>query len=214
MPDRPLPDVLLFVDCETTGLDPDVDMLLEVAAAAYLMPDMRLLDNFSALVNDTDKSPQPDRPSLAENVLAMHRESGLLDQWLTAAAGEALWSRARLAEQFDYLLHASVGEKVGGDEPIVQFAGNSVHFDLAFLQRPLARGFCWNLVSHRQFNVSTLRDAALMWADETMAARVEEAASSDHPHRAYADLQASVATTRLVAETMLGFSLPAARSEP
>ncbi len=137
--------MLLWIDLETTGLDPVGDHIVELAW-------MTSYDDLSARSNShnyvIDISPAA-RKQLAENpyVLDMHKTSGLLEDI------DAAKNVFRLEDVEDDILAALKRETVSGDR--ISVAGFSVHFDLAFINEHMPR--LAELLSHRVYDVSTLR---------------------------------------------------------
>ena len=137
--------MLLWIDLETTGLDPVGDHIVELAW-------MTSYDDLSARSNShnyvIDISPAA-RKQLAENpyVLDMHKTSGLLEDI------DAAKNVFRLEDVEDDILAAIKRETVSGDR--ISVAGFSVHFDLAFINEHMPR--LAELLSHRVYDVSTLR---------------------------------------------------------
>jgi oligoribonuclease len=138
--------MLLWIDLETTGLDPVGDHIVEVAW-------MTSYDDLSARSNShnyvIDLSPVA-RKQLMENpfVLDMHKTSGLLED-LDAVPGNVF----RIEDVEDDIIAALKRETVSGDR--ISVAGFSVHFDLAFINEHMPR--LAELLSHRVYDVSTLR---------------------------------------------------------
>lgn len=133
-------DRLLWLDLETTGLNPDQDVILEVGAIIsdwYGSP----LSVFHSLVESPGW-----REKLVANPVAeqMHIESGLID----AFAG---WSAARCTETVDSdIIDWLTGEDYPSGMPI---CGNSVHFDKAFAARYMPR--LTEFVGYRVIDISS-----------------------------------------------------------
>lgn len=118
MSDQPI--VYLWLDLETTGLDPRYDDILEVA---WHVTTADLQDittrTYSYLVDEPDVVMSP-------QVALMHARSGLL---------EALTSEPPSALEYIEAL-------ILGDIPpdcTVQLAGSGIHFDKAFIERCMPR---------------------------------------------------------------------------
>lgn len=138
--------MLLWIDLETTGLDPQGDYIVEVAwMTSY--DDLTARSNTHSYV--VDLSPAA-RKQLMENpyVLDMHKTSGLLDD-LDAVPGNVF----RIEDIEDDIIAAIKRETVSGDR--ISVAGFSVHFDLSFINEHMPR--LAELLSHRVYDVSTLR---------------------------------------------------------
>lgn len=138
--------MLLWIDLETTGLDPVGDHIVEVAwMTSY--DDLTARSHVNSYV--IDLSPVA-RKQLMENpfVLDMHKTSGLLED-LDAVPGNVF----RIEDVEDDIIAALKRETVSGDR--ISVAGFSVHFDLAFINEHMPR--LAELLSHRVYDVSTLR---------------------------------------------------------
>lgn len=153
------PRYLLWCDLETSGLDPEIDEILEIAwsltefAAPYAAADLG--PRYVTASEDHLIDPGPDGPPLYlmdPKVRSMHEESGLL-----AALRDAAGSMPSLKEVEDLLLSLSEGWPTspadGERDERVVIAGNSVGFDLGFLRTEMPR-FAKRL-SHRVFDVSS-----------------------------------------------------------
>lgn len=157
---------LLFLDLETTGLEPTEDKILEVAAVV-VDSDLNPLASFVRTVKH-------DEPLAFDKwAQRQHEESGLLkDCYMTGLPLRIveydlyMW----LAEQFE------VQEKV-------HLAGNSIHFDRSFIKQYMptfeAR------LHHRMFDVSTLK---VFWEMKNLP----PAPRSEILHRALSDCYGSI----------------------
>lgn len=133
--------VLVWIDVETTGLDPDEDVILEIAGR---ITDMRgdPIDGVPAFHAVRTHARYMD--GLLERnprVLEMHTASGLLDEM---RAQRTFWVDQRRA------LVAWLGEH--GKKGIL--AGYSVHFDRGFLREHI--GEALELLHYRQLDVTSL----------------------------------------------------------
>jgi len=166
-----LPDRLVWVDIETTGLDPVKDRILEVAV---VITDNRLVE-----LGMGHWVVRPDGLALDAFLVKMHTTNGLLGDLKHAAA---------LAD-VDVMAAGLVRVSGAAGGPI---CGSSPHFDLSFLRLHmplLAR--CFN---HRCFDVSTLKLGHLIELGPSLVKAQEEKA--DTAHRALADIRYSIACAR------------------
>lgn len=133
---------LIWLDLETTGLDPRFHDILEVAAQFATLDDPARLEpkvvdavlGFSALR----------RAGLSDFILEMHRKSGLLD------ACHA--SDFTLSDAEDLLL--ALVPEVADKEQRPVLAGSSVHFDLGFLRVHMPQLAA--RLSHRVFDTTAI----------------------------------------------------------
>lgn len=164
----------LWLDLETTGLDPNAPgaRILEVAFAIVAdgpLGDLSIAESFHAPIACADVPEGVD-----PYVERMHRKSKL---WADCAGPDAL----DLAE-VDALAALTVEATWPGER--VMLAGNSVHFDLAWIRvhMPLLAA----KVSHRVLDVSALQAALAAWLPGFEPHRA-------NAHRALADVEASIA---------------------
>lgn len=116
---------IVWFDVETTGLDPECDLALEVGARVTDMRGVRVLDrDYQALIDVGDLGSVMDRAD--ERVQRLHSESGLWADLWSAGSG------AKPVGLVDVELTAWLEGAVDGDRGTVfYFGGNSVAFDRA-----------------------------------------------------------------------------------
>lgn len=163
---------LVWVDLEMTGLDPDREVIVEIAV----------------IVTDGQLSVLHEGPDLVlgaeEDVLAamhprvkeMHKRSGL-----TAEIRASELSAAEAEEQVLAFVKRYV--PAASSAPL---AGNSVHADRAFLKKYMPK-----LEAHlhyRNVDVSTIKELARRWYPDA----VEAAPPKGGGHRALADIRESI----------------------
>jgi oligoribonuclease len=168
---KPGTDLLVWVDIETTGLDPKTDAILEIAC---VITDGDLRDRSTAFSMITDAARDRAFSSMHPRVQDMHLASGLWGASLTSkyAPDDAC---AMLAEYISNRIP-------DGYRP--PLAGSSVHFDRAFLgeHAPLAL----ERLHYRNLDVSSVREAVLRFWPQVGEPR-------EPAHRALADVRASIA---------------------
>lgn len=174
---------LIWVDLETTGLDPKKDLILE---GAVLITDgnLNVLSSYEQVI----WQPESRFDLMQPFVFEMHSESGLL---------HAVKKSSKGLEDFQRKFHGMLYD--AGVEPFQGvIAGSTVHFDKAFLveQIPSLRGF----FSHRCFDTSTLKAAHKLW----MPCRDILAENEDAKHRAMADVKYSLELARYYKDTLFG----------
>ena len=178
----------LWLDLETTGLDPASGVPLEFAAVLCedaRGDDFRVVQSFtSAIHHEVDAL---DALRIDRTVLDMHAANGL-------------WKDVQLASvsvaDVDAFLAALAADLTGGRERAVRLAGSSVHFDLAWCRvhfPTFAR-----YLSHRVLDVTTLRAAVDVWAPAPVEWPRRDA------HRALDDVLASIAEARVARAALFG----------
>lgn len=162
----------LWIDLETTGLDPDAEAILECAA---IVTDADLVELGDPLVMVLQATPEF-RDEASEFVQAMHDESGL---WL------ACYDSRLHPDDLDAALTSLIERyEWAAEKPIL--AGSTVHFDRSFVESWL---FVGERLHHRHLDTSSLKLA------QEDACGIEFA-KSGKAHRALADVCESLALTR------------------
>lgn len=146
------PDMLLWMDVETTGLDPDHDRILEVEMRCTDMRGVLCVGGFHRVIGLAERNVS----ITDENFKAwrMHCANGLLEDALDGGYTEEAAANA-LEEYVDSLAQSFT----------LHPAGSNPQFDLDFLRRldpDIVRR-----MSHRKLDVTTLRHLADWFTDET-----------------------------------------------
>jgi oligoribonuclease len=174
-------ELLVWVDCEMTGLDLTTDALLEVAA---LVTDAEL--NILGEGVDVVIKPSPEAlEQMGDFVRAMHAGSGLL-----AVLDEGLEMRAAEERVLDYIRQFVTEPKKA------PLAGNTIGTDRAFLARDMAdlEGY----VHYRNVDVSSIKELARRWYPRAYY----QAPMKSGNHRALADIQESIEELRYYREAV------------
>ena len=167
---------LVWIDLEMTGLDPEVEHIVEIAV---IITDGQL----DHVVEGPDLvlgAPGDALDRMHEVVVKMHAESGL-----TSAVREATLNVADAQAQVLDFVRAHVPEP-----RVAPLAGNSVHADRAFLRRYMPELEAH--VHYRNVDVSTLKELARRWRPEAL----EAAPRKTGGHRAMADIRESIEEMR------------------
>ena len=164
------------MDLEMTGLDPDVDVIVEIAT---LVTD----DDLEIVAEGPDlvvHQPAEVLDRMDDFVRTMHTRSGLLDA--IAASSTTLEEAGAATLEF---LRSHIDEAAN-----VPLCGNSIGTDRRFLARylPDIEGF----LHYRSVDVSTIKELARRWHPEAVKSAPEKAGG----HRAMDDIRESVAELR------------------
>ncbi len=177
----PVNEMLVWVDCEMTGLDLRADALIEVAALVTDAELNVLGDGVDVLIKPSDEALE----QMSDFVRAMHQNSGLLeelDQGLTMAQAE---------ERVLEYVSSQVPE--AGKAPL---AGNTIGTDRAFLARDMPALEAH--VHYRNVDVSSVKELARRWYPRVY---YQSPAKSGN-HRALADIQESIEELRYYREAV------------
>ncbi|MDF5757244.1 oligoribonuclease [Spongiactinospora sp. TRM90649] len=168
-------DLLVWIDCEMTGLDLGRDALVEVAC---VITDGEL-NQLDAGVNVVIKPPPESVEQMSEVVREMHTASGLLPE---------LGSGVTLAEAESMVL-----DYIKGHVPEPKRAplcGNSIATDRAFIYRDMPSVDAH--LHYRMIDVSSVKELVRRWYPRVYFASPEKQGG----HRALADITESVRELR------------------
>lgn len=186
--------MIVFLDLETTGLNPAKHVILEVAAVitddalneiagrswvAYWHASRLMIAPSGSVVDSVIASVSWDVDPI---VLEMHTNNGL---WAESAAS------ALARGDVDAQLRAFVAEHCPelGERKGPQLAGNTINFDRAFLQAQLPETHA--ALHYRNIDMTTLNEMARRFKPDLHAARPKMPEESKH--RAFSDVEESVA---------------------
>jgi oligoribonuclease len=158
-------DLLLWIDIETTGLDPYGDAMLEIAA----MVTDRDLKIVAPLRNHVLHH-CTDSLEMSDYVWKMHSVSGLLDEVYRSDIDSVRWRRD--VEDALCLWLSGIAEP-GTLTP----AGNSVNFDVGFLRVHMPR--LYGMLHYRQLNVSSIALCAGWWFGDLFEKQKTHRTASD-----------------------------------
>ena len=180
-PQAPRSDLLVWIDLEMTGLDPQRERIIEVAT----------------LITDNDLNLVAEGP-----VLAVHQPDALLegmDEWNTRTHGDSgLTQRVResridTAEAERQTLAFLKRYVTPNSSPM---CGNSVHQDRRFLVREMPE--LADFFHYRNLDVSTLKELAKRWNPQAL-----EGFEKRNTHQAMDDIRESLAEVAHYRQTFL-----------
>ncbi|MFF5171435.1 oligoribonuclease [Micromonospora sp. NPDC000089] len=165
-------DLLVWIDCEMTGLDLGSDALIEVAALVT-DPDLNVLGEGVDVVIHADEAALEAMPEI---VRTMHAKSGLTD--------EVRRSAVTLAEAEDRVLEYVTSHVK--DPRSAPLCGNSIATDRGFIARDMPR-----LDAHlhyRMIDVSSIKELCRRWYPRVYFGQPQKGLA----HRALADIRESI----------------------
>ncbi|GAB3117287.1 oligoribonuclease [Streptomyces calidiresistens] len=174
-------DRMVWIDCEMTGLSPDDDALIEVAA---LVTDSEL-NILGDGVDIVIRPPAEALDSMPEIVRRMHTDSGLLEE---LPGGTDLADAQRRVLEY---ITEHVPEP--GRAPL---CGNSVGTDRGFLARYMPELEAY--LHYRIIDVSSVKELARRWYPRAYFNSPEKNGN----HRALADIRESIAELRYYREAI------------
>ncbi|MEU7797862.1 oligoribonuclease [Micromonospora arborensis] len=165
-------DLLVWIDCEMTGLDLGRDKLIEVAALVT-DPDLNVLGDGVDVVIHADEAALEGMPEIVQ---AMHAKSGLTE--------EVRRSAVTLAEAEDLVLEYV--RTFVKDPRTAPLCGNSIATDRGFIARDMPR-----LDAHlhyRMIDVSSIKELCRRWYPRVYFGQPQKGLA----HRALADIRESI----------------------
>lgn len=181
--------MLLWIDLETTGLEPADNYILE---AAWLVTDNNcksLTDVYTQVVETSPKAWV--QLSQTPEVLEMHRHSGLLEDIDQS-------KRVMRIEDVEDLIMQQLVSCPREDDDYIMVAGFSVHFDLAFIREHMPR--LARMLSHRVYDVSTLKTLFNNFG-------IEHGVENYGKHRAYCDIVEALSVARVYRDTLTNLTI-------
>jgi oligoribonuclease len=174
---------LIWIDLEMTGLDPDSDLIIEIATV-ITDKDLNILAQGPVLaVHQSDAA----LAAMDEWNQQHHGQSGLIDRVKASTVNEA--EAERLTIEF---LRQWVPENTS---PI---CGNSIGQDRRFLVRYMPKLEAY--FHYRNIDVSTLKELAARWAPE-----VKNGFNKESTHQALDDIIESIEELRYYREHFIKF---------
>jgi oligoribonuclease len=164
-------DVLVWIDCEMTGLDLAVDELVEVAVVITDYDLKPVDDGFTVVI----KPDQTALDNMSDFVRSMHEVSGLLDE---IPAGKSL-AEAEY-EVLEYIL------RIVPDANVAPLAGNTIGTDRMFLAKFMPR--VDSHLHYRSVDVSSIKELSRRWYPRAYY----QSPAKNGGHRALADILESI----------------------
>jgi oligoribonuclease len=165
-------DLLVWVDCEMTGLDLGSDALIEVAALVT-DPDLNVLgEGVDVVIHAEDAQ----LDGMVEVVRTMHAKSGLT---------EAVKASTVTMTEAEEMILSYVSEHVK-DPRTAPLAGNSIATDRGFLARDMPR--LDNHLHYRMIDVSSIKELCRRWYPRVYFGQPPKGLA----HRALADIRESI----------------------
>jgi oligoribonuclease len=165
------PAMLVWLDAEMTGLNPDVDELVEVAVQITTYELERVDEGFHVVIRPSDAS----LDQMSDFVREMHTTSGLINDIPNGVSLEEAE-----AQLMDYITsHIPQPQSA-------PLAGNTIGTDRAFLQRYMPR--VHEHLHYRNIDVSTIKELARHWYPKAYY----QSPKKNGGHRATADILESI----------------------
>jgi oligoribonuclease len=165
-------DLLVWIDCEMTGLDLGKDKLIEVAALVT-GPDLKVLGEGIDLVIHTDDASLDAMPEI---VREMHTKSGLTEAVRRSTVTMAEAEAAVLAYVKQYVPHRRTAP----------LCGNSIATDRGFLARDMPA--LDSYLHYRMIDVSSIKELCRRWYPRVYFGQPVKGLA----HRALADIRESI----------------------
>lgn len=174
-------DLLVWIDCEMTGLDLERDELCEVAALVT-DPELNVLgDGIDVIIRPSDAAID----HMDDFVRTMHSTSGLSEEWVNGI--DLVTAEAQVLEYVRTFV----------PEPRkAPLAGNTIGTDRAFLARYMPT--LESHVHYRNVNVSSLKELARRWYPRVYF----NTPGKSGGHRALADIAESIEELRYYREAL------------
>lgn len=174
-------DILVWIDCEMTGLSLEADALIEIAALVTDYDLNVLGDGVDIII----KPPQAALDQMNEFVTNMHTTSGLITE---------LDSGVTLKEAEDQVLEFI--RSYAPEPRKAPLAGNSIATDRAFIARDMTELDDW--LHYRMVDVSSIKVLAKQWYPRAYFNAPEKGGN----HRALADIIESIEELRYYRQTV------------
>ena len=166
-----IPEYLVWIDCEMTGLNPDTECLVEIAAV-ITDTELNVMDEGIDLVI---KPKAGTVEAMGDYVRKMHTDSGLINEF---EAGLELEDAE--AQVLEYI------KKYIPTAKTTPLAGNTISTDRLFITKYMPK--LDDHLHYRNIDVSTIKELAKRWYPRAYF----QAPKKDGGHRALADILESI----------------------
>jgi len=174
------PDLIAWIDTETTGLDPDRDLLLEIAVVVT-RNDLSEVGSFDIVISP-DGGVDAATARMDPFVRDMHTASGLIE----AMAGPD----AHSPQVADSLTAGAIDRITQGHPGPLLLGGNSITLDRGFLQAQAPQVF--SRLHYRSIDVSGIEQEMIRDSYATQVATWREGFTASDAHRALGDIRDSI----------------------
>jgi len=175
-------EYMVWIDCEMTGLNLDVDELVEVAVIITDSELKPVHEGFDVVINPSTAALE----NMGEFVTNMHTTSGLIEE-----IPHGLSLKEAEAQVLAYINeHVPEGQKP-------PMCGNSIGTDRAFIVRYMPE--VDSRLHYRNIDVSSLKELARRWYPRVYF----NSPAKDGGHRALADIQESIRELDYYREALL-----------
>jgi len=191
------PPVMLWTDCETTGLDEKHDVVLEVGFKITDIFGARIAQ-WKSLVSDVTWLDRVEDAEQDEFVGPMHRRSGLWSDWKKSLDDESCQPRL---VQDSFMEWAADHDIRHGTLPM---CGSTVHFDRMMYRRWLPD--IETFFHYRNIDMSTLKELCQMLNPSIWSGRGWS--DDDKFHRPFEDINHSLEEYKFYRENFLWVDTP------
>lgn len=168
----PLEHPLVWVDLEMTGLEPETDVIVEIAIIVTDGKLERIIEGPNLVIHASDEL----LANMPQIVVDMHEASGLTER----VKASTLSVQEAEAQVMEWLIQHVP------DPNVAPLAGNSVHSDRAFMKKYMPT--LEKHVHYRNVDVSTIKELVKRWAPEIAEQEPEKVGN----HRALGDIRDSI----------------------
>lgn len=177
-----MPEYIVWVDCEMTGLDIAVDEICEIAVVVTDEELVPVHDGLQLVIMPSDKA----MANMGEFVTNMHTESGLL-----AEIPSGLSMQEAQGKVLEYV------KQWVADPHTAPLAGNSIGTDRMFLNRQMPEFD--SFLHYRNIDVSSIKELTRRWYPRVYFQLPKKTGN----HRALADIKESIKELRYYRKTVL-----------